>query len=526
MNYSFLLDNQNKRRDYPVWMLICFGMFNFWQMGFIYFVGPSLNIDGRTPLPMDMDNVTILIVLAYVFAIVFMAVLPQYVIWACRITTAATLVSAIGLFLPLGEDALRLLIYAQVFGCCFIIGFESFIMINYFSEKSVITHLTVAYGVAVAMISMVQNDFTPIAFPQFRVLIVIAVVMLLVFFSRMPTGKEVLPRYVTKNDGIMKPKKLLFGIYTLVFVSALMGVSGPAIAGEIQHGVFIAYAVDALVSLGVYLLYKKANIHPFRLFSICMGLGCVGYLLMFAAEYVPMLGYASAVLIGFGIFSCQMIPLYGMVLMKTYPSKYIPSTIISLALVAVVVQSSMVEVFRSAPLLLYLTYTIIMVMLDTGIRTSELLSLQEEHYCREENSILIEKNTAKTRRQRVVYLSRSTASALNSFLKIKPREWEPWLFPNYEGMQLTVTHLDKAFAKYSEKSGVKITPYQLRHSFATLFLTEGGDLFSLQRLMGHSDLRMTKRYTELDEDFIRKQHRECSPANLLAEAKTKRMTRI
>ena len=363
MNYSFLLDNQNKRRDYPVWMLICFGMFNFWQMGFIYFVGPSLNIDGRTPLPMDMDNVTILIVLAYVFAIVFMAVLPQYVIWACRITTAATLVSAIGLFLPLGEDALRLLIYAQVFGCCFIIGFESFIMINYFSEKSVITHLTVAYGVAVAMISMVQNDFTPIAFPQFRVLIVIAVVMLLVFFSRMPTGKEVLPRYVTKNDGIMKPKKLLFGIYTLVFVSALMGVSGPAIAGEIQHGVFIAYAVDALVSLGVYLLYKKANIHPFRLFSICMGFGCVGYLLMFAAEYVPMLGYASAVLIGFGIFSCQMIPLYGMVLMKTYPSKYIPSTIISLALVAVVVQSSMVEVFRSAPLLLYLTYTIIMVIL-------------------------------------------------------------------------------------------------------------------------------------------------------------------
>ena len=226
-----------------------------------------------------------------------------------------------------------------------------------------ITHLTVAYGVALAMISMVQNDFTPIAFPQFRLLTVIAVAMLLVFFCRMPAGKEMFPRYVTKNDGIMKPKKLLFGTYTLVFVSALMGVSGPAISGEIRHGVFITYAVDALVSLGVYLLYKKANIYPFRLFSICMGFGCVGFLLMFAAEYVPMLGYASAVLIGFGIFSCQMIPLYGMVLMKTYPSKYITSTIISLALVAVLVQSSMVEVFRSAPLLLYLTYAIIMVIL-------------------------------------------------------------------------------------------------------------------------------------------------------------------
>ena len=363
MNYSFLLDNQNKRRDYPVWMLICFAMFSFWQMGFIYFVGPSLNIDGRTPLPMDMDNVTLLIVVAYVLTIVYMAVIPQYAIWACRITTAAALISALGLFLPVGEETLRLLIYAQVFCCCFLIGFETFIMVNYFSEKSVITHLTVAYGIAVLMISMVQNDFSPITFPHFRLLTVAAVSMLLVFFCRMPTGKEVLPRYVTKHDGIMKPKKLLFGTYTLAFIGAVMAVSGPAISGEVRHGVFITYFVDALISLGVYLLYKKVNIHPFRLISIFMGGGCVGFLLMFAAEYVPVLGYVSAALIGFGMVPCWMIPLYGMVLMKTYPSKYIPSIIISLALVAVLVQSSLVEVFRNTPMLLYLTYAIIMVIL-------------------------------------------------------------------------------------------------------------------------------------------------------------------
>ena len=56
-----------------------------------------------------------------------------------------------------------------------------------------------------------------------------------------------------------------------------------------------------------------------------------------------------------------------------------------------------------------------------------------------------------------------------------------------------------AFLKYSEKSGEKITPYQLRHSFATLFLKNGGDVFSLQHLMAHADLRTTKRYTELYE---------------------------
>ena len=70
---------------------------------------------------------------------------------------------------------------------------------------------------------------------------------------------------------------------------------------------------------------------------------------------------------------------------------------------------------------------------------------------------------------------------------------------SYEGKQLKVDHLDKAFLKYSEKSGEKITPYQLRHSFATLFLKNGGDVFSLQHLMAHADLRTTKRYTELYE---------------------------
>ena len=108
-------------------------------------------------------------------------------------------------------------------------------------------------------------------------------------------------------------------------------------------------------------------------------------------------------------------------------------------------------------------------------------------------------------------------------MKKKPAEWEDWLFPNYEGTQLKVDHLDKSFAKHSAACGVKITPYQLRHSFATLFLKNGGDLFSLQHLMGHADLRMTKRYTELDEGFIQEQHKTFSPVNLLTEKKSSRM---
>ena len=166
---------------------------------------------------------------------------------------------------------------------------------------------------------------------------------------------------------------------------------------------------------------------------------------------------------------------------------------------------------------------IILVMLDTGIRTSEILGLKNEDYCSADSSITIGKTLAKTRMRRVVYLSVSTARCLEEFVRCKPQEWESWLFPNYEGRQLQVQHLDKTFAKYSRQAGIRITPYQLRHSFATLFVKNGGDLFSLQRMMGHADLRMTKRYAEIDEDFVRSQHAAFSPAGALMKSRKRKL---
>lgn len=169
-------------------------------------------------------------------------------------------------------------------------------------------------------------------------------------------------------------------------------------------------------------------------------------------------------------------------------------------------------------------YAAIMVLLDTGMRTKELLSLTISDYDKKGKKLTISKQTAKTREQRFAYLSMQTVRILDNFLSIKPKEWEEWLFPNYEGRQLTVTYFDRAFAKYSALSGVKITPYQLRHSFATLFLEAGGDLFSLQKLMGHADLRMTKRYTEVKESFVSAQHQAYSPVNMLN--KTPRLKKV
>ena len=363
MNQDILLENQKKRLDQPLWRLICFAMFCFWQMGFIYFVGPSLTLDGKTPLPISMDNVVSLIAVCYVLSILWMIFLPSAVVWTQRVATAVALLSAIGLFLPLGEEALRALVYVQVFCCCLMIGFETFLMVNFFSERSSIVYLSAAYGVALFMIALVQNDFLPISFSFFRVVTVAALLLLLIFFLGMPAGKAALPHYAKKSDGLTAPKRLLFGTYTLVFVGALMAVSGPAIVGEVTHGVFLTYLVDALASFVIYILYKKGGIHPFRLSPFCIGAGAIGFLLMFASTQVSALAPIGCCLIGIGMIPCQMLPLYGAVMMKSHPSRYISPIIIGLSLLAVLVQSSMVEFFRVSPMMLNLVYAVIMVVL-------------------------------------------------------------------------------------------------------------------------------------------------------------------
>ena len=363
MNHSLLYENQKRRLTFSIGLLICFAMFSAWQMGYIYYMGPSLVITGKNPLPISMDNITLLIALGYLLAIIYMIFLPAHVVWAERLSAMVALASVLGLFLPFTDDILKTLVYLQVFCCCFMIGFESFIIVNFFSEKSAIDHLTIAYSVSTLIIAVIQNDFLPLSFSVFRILTVSMLLMMLYFFFRLPTGKNACPVYVKKKDGLRPPRKLFIGIYGVVLVSCLMALCGPTAVGVIKHGVFLCYLASSTGGLILYLIYKKANIHPLHSVSIFMILSVFGFLCLFVASYIPALTYVGCALIGLGMIPCWLLPLYGVVLMKSYPSRFITPGIMAIAVTTVLLQSGLVEMFRNAPDLLNLVYVIIIVIL-------------------------------------------------------------------------------------------------------------------------------------------------------------------
>jgi site-specific recombinase XerD len=80
--------------------------------------------------------------------------------------------------------------------------------------------------------------------------------------------------------------------------------------------------------------------------------------------------------------------------------------------------------------------------------------------------------------------------------------------------------LQKRFKDYSLAIKEDISPYHLRHVFALEFLRNGGNVFSLQRIMGHDSLEMTNVYVNLASSDIQEQHTKASPLiNLLGANK-------
>jgi integrase/recombinase XerD len=93
------------------------------------------------------------------------------------------------------------------------------------------------------------------------------------------------------------------------------------------------------------------------------------------------------------------------------------------------------------------------------------------------------------------------------------------MFLSCYGEPLGQNQFNKRLKYYGEKAGIgkeiRCTAHTFRHYMAKTYILNGGDPFTLQRILGHYDLRMTRRYIQMNSSDLVNQHSEFSPVKNL-----------
>lgn len=133
-------------------------------------------------------------------------------------------------------------------------------------------------------------------------------------------------------------------------------------------------------------------------------------------------------------------------------------------------------------------------MIFSGLRRKEAAGLKLADYSRQEGVLRIQ--AGKGDKDRLVPLSASLKHYLAEYLKVRdPESPSPFLILDRRQRKPLTPHTITWMAKRLSRScNVPFSPHMLRHSFATLMLEGGADIYSLSRLLGHSAIRTTMIY--------------------------------
>lgn len=166
----------------------------------------------------------------------------------------------------------------------------------------------------------------------------------------------------------------------------------------------------------------------------------------------------------------------------------------------------------------YRDYIISQLIFDTGMRLGETLLIKESDIDFTKRTIFLPAENTKGKKDRYVFFSQEMLKQLRRWLQYKDRyRQSEYVFCTNKGKPLQVSNYETNFKKYGERIGLKeIHPHMLRNNFAKRFLMQGGDIYTLSRILGHSSVKVTEEaYLDLDENDLRQNYQRYSPlANL------------
>jgi integrase/recombinase XerC len=154
---------------------------------------------------------------------------------------------------------------------------------------------------------------------------------------------------------------------------------------------------------------------------------------------------------------------------------------------------------------------ILTLLYGTGLRIGEALSLNRED--RPEGSAM--RIIGKGGKERLVPLLPVVVDAIGEYLQSCPHDLGPKdpLFVGVRGKRLQPGQVQALLRALRRALGLPetATPHALRHSFATHLLAGGGDLRTIQELLGHASLTTTQRYTAVDTAHLAEVYRNAHP---------------
>lgn len=155
---------------------------------------------------------------------------------------------------------------------------------------------------------------------------------------------------------------------------------------------------------------------------------------------------------------------------------------------------------------------IVHLLLDTGIRVSELCDATISDMDVKNHRLKV---FGKGSKERVLPIGRRTAAAIWKYLASRPdaQSHDPLFCQNQdETLPLTRRGLLTLLNNIGNRAGISgVHPHRLRHTFAINFLRNGGNIYALQSLLGHSSLDMVKRYLAIVQSDVENAHKLASP---------------
>lgn len=160
-------------------------------------------------------------------------------------------------------------------------------------------------------------------------------------------------------------------------------------------------------------------------------------------------------------------------------------------------------------------YALFELIYSSGMRISEAVGLDVSSWRREEKAISV---IGKRNKERIVFVGDIAFEAVEEYLRdTRPRllskknQKESALFLNRRGGRLTRQAAHLRFQECTSRLGLEATIHTLRHSFASHMIKNGADIRSVQEMLGHSDIKTTQIYTQLDTSTLLEAYDKFSP---------------